>query len=140
MTTSVDCADRLPLLDPDAVEPFVAEHPELGALVYVGAPETGCEEWGVEATGGDFNTLLTGADTEVPIIVMAGRFDPITPPEGTQRVADALGLELLAFPNAGHGGVGSSDCARDLWIAFMDDPSTYPDTSCIEELGPPLFV
>ncbi len=140
MTTSVDCADRLPLLDPDSLEPFVEAHAELGALVYVGAPETGCTEWGVEATGGDFNTLLQDDDVDVPVMVMAGRFDPVTPPAGTKRVADALGVERLYFPNAGHGGVGSSDCARELWIAFMDDPSQYPDTACMDDLGPPEFA
>lgn len=139
MTTSVDCADNLPLLKPDELEPFVAEHPELATLVYQGVPETGCEEWGVPATGGDHNTLLRDEDVDVPVMVMAGRFDPITPPAGTKRVADALGVKRLYFPNAGHGGVGSSDCARGIWIAFMDDPSAYPDTSCMDDLGPPQF-
>jgi len=139
MTTSVDCADSLPLLDPDAVQPFLKAHPEMSTLVYQGLPETGCKEWGVPATGGDFNTLLQKDDVDVPVMVMAGRFDPITPPAGTKRVADALGVKRLYFPNAGHGGVGSSDCARGIWIAFMDDPSQYPDTSCMDDLGPPVF-
>ena len=140
MTASVDCADRQELLDPDAVGPFVDEHPELGALVYLTVPETGCAEWDVPAAPAEFNELLQGDEVDVPVIVMAGRFDPITPVAGTQRVADALGVELLLFPNAGHGASGSSDCARDLWFAFMDDPSTYPDTSCMDDLGPPDFA
>ncbi len=139
MTASVTCADRLPLLDPDVVEPFVEDHPEMGSLVYVNVAETGCEEWGVPPNGGDFNTLLTDDDTDIPILVMAGRFDPVTPPAGSQRVADALGQELLFFPNAGHGAVGSSDCARGIWFAFLDDPAATPDTSCMDDLGPPTF-
>jgi len=139
MTASVDCADRLPLLDPDSIDPFVEEHPELGSLVYLGAAETGCGEWGVEANGGDFNTLLTEDATDVPIIVMAGHFDPVTPEAGTQRVGDALGVETLVFPNVGHGAVGSDDCARDIWFAFMDDPSAYPDTTCMDDIEPLTF-
>ena len=50
------------------------------------------------ADGGDFNTLLQDDDTDVPIMVMAGRFDPVTPPDGTERVADALGVELPLLP------------------------------------------
>jgi pimeloyl-ACP methyl ester carboxylesterase len=141
MTASVTCADRLPLLDPDVVDPFLDEHPEMGALVFVNVAETGCSEWGVEPSGGDFNTLLTPDDTSgVPIIVMAGRFDPVTPPAGSKRVADALGQDLLLFPNAGHGAVSSSDCARDIWFAFLDDPSQQPDTACMDDLGPPEFA
>ena len=140
MTASVTCADRLPLLDPDVVEPFVEQHPEMGALVYVNVAETGCGEWGVDPSGGDFNTLLREGDTDVPIIVMAGRFDPVTPPAGTKRVAEALGQDVLLFPNAGHGAVSSSDCSRDIWFAFLDDPTQQPDTSCMDELGPPEFA
>ena len=138
MTASVTCADRLPLLDPDVVAPFIEENPEMGALVYVNVAETGCAEWGVAPSGGDFNTLLEEGDTDIPILVMAGRFDPVTPPAGTERVAEALGQEVLLFPNAGHGAVSSSDCARGIWFAFLDDPATAPDTTCIadEELPP----
>lgn len=139
MTASVSCADRLPLLDPDVVAPFLEEHPEMGALVYVNVAETGCAEWGVPPSGEAFNTLLQEGDTDVPIIVMAGRFDPVTPPAGSQRVADALGQELLLFPNAGHGAVTSSECSRDIWFAFLDDPSQQPDTSCIDDQELPPF-
>ena len=140
MTASVTCADRLPLLKPEIVDPFVEEHPEMGSLTYLNTAETGCEEWGVEATGGDFNTLLEEGDTDVPIIVMAGRFDPVTPPEGSERVAEALGQELLFFPNAGHGAVSSSDCSRDIWFAFLDNPTQEPDISCMDDLEPPAFA
>ncbi len=139
MTASVSCADRAALLDPDVVDPFVAEHPELEALVYLTVPETGCAEWDVEPAVDGFNDLLTDEESDVPVLVMAGRFDPITPPDGSQRVADALGKELLLFPNAGHGAVSSSDCSRSIWLAFLDDPTVDPDTSCMAELEPPAF-
>lgn len=139
MTASVDCADRLPLLDPESLEPFVAEHPRLGTLVHLAPAETGCGEWGVEANGDPFNDLLEEGDTEVPIIVMGGQFDPITPPAGSQKVAEALGQELLLFPNVGHGAVGSDDCALDIWVAFMDDPSATPDVSCMDDIEPIAF-
>ncbi len=140
MTASVDCADRLPLLDPGSLDPFVEEHPELGSLVYLSAAESGCAEWGVPAEGGDFNTLLEEGDTDVPILLMAGRFDPVTPPKGSERVARALGRELLLFPNAGHGAVSSSDCARDIWFEFLDGPAQTPDLSCMDDLEPPDFA
>jgi len=138
MTASVSCADRQRLLDPDEVEPFVEEHPELEALVFLTVPETGCREWDVAAQPKGFNELL-GEDTEVPVLVMAGQFDPITPPEGSRRVAEALGTEFLLFPDAGHGAVSSSGCARDIWFAFLDDPSQAPGTDCMDELTAPTF-
>jgi pimeloyl-ACP methyl ester carboxylesterase len=139
MTLSVNCADRQDLMDIDAVEPFLDEHPELATLVRLTLPEETCPEWGVPSAPPPFNELL-GPDTEVPVLVMAGRFDPITPVSGTEAVSDALGEEMLLFPAAGHGAVGSGDCARSIWYAFMEEPSQPPDTSCMDELGPPEFL
>lgn len=139
MTASVQCADRGRLYDAEAFEAFADQHPELGSLLYLVVPETGCGEWDVDQQPASFNELLRGDEVDVPIIVMAGRFDPVTPVEGSRRVAEALGLELLLFPDAGHGAVSSSECSRDIWLAFLDDPTTSPDTSCIADLGPPTF-
>ncbi|WP_426574813.1 alpha/beta hydrolase [Aquihabitans sp. McL0605] len=139
MTTSVDCADNQELFDASKVDPFLEEHPELSALVYLGLPETGCPEWDVESNPPPYNELLKKDDVKVPIIAMAGRFDPVTQVSGSQRVADALGVDLLLFPNVGHGAVGSDDCARTIWFAFMDDPSGYPDTSCMDDIEPITF-
>lgn len=139
MTTSVDCADNQKLFDADEVAPFLKAHPEMAGLVYLGLPETGCPEWDVTSAPPPFNELLRKTDVKVPIIAMAGRFDPITPVAGSKRVADALGLDLLLFPDVGHGAVGSDDCARTIWIAFMDDPSSYPDTSCMDAIEPITF-
>lgn len=130
MTASVDCHDRGRLLQPDKLRPLLTTHPELGALIWLQVPELGCTQWNAGEAPASFNRLL-GRDTKVPIVVMAGRFDPITPPAGTRRVADALGLPLLLFPDAGHGAVSASACARTVWFDLMDEPDMRPTTRCL---------
>jgi pimeloyl-ACP methyl ester carboxylesterase len=93
--------------------------------------------WGVESNPAPFNELLTSAEIDVPVLVMAGAFDPVTPPDGSRRVAGALGVELVLLPNAGHGAIGL-DCGRAIWFAFLDDPTVPPDTSCVTEQEPPF--
>jgi pimeloyl-ACP methyl ester carboxylesterase len=137
MTFSVDCADRQALMDTAAVEPFFTAHPEMEWLVQLGAHELICPAWGVESNPAPFNELLTATEVDVPVLVMAGAFDPVTPPDGSRRVAEALGLELVLLPNAGHGAVGL-DCGRAIWFAFLDDPTAPPDTSCVAEQAPPF--
>ena len=140
MTTSVDCADRESTFSTQRFEDLVTSHPEVGEIMYLGAAELGCGEWGVQAAPEPFNTKLTKDDFDGPVLVMAGRFDPITPPAGTMAVAKALGTKALFFPNAGHGAVGSSDCARNIYLAFLDDPTKEPDATCMATLGPPKFA
>jgi pimeloyl-ACP methyl ester carboxylesterase len=138
MTLSVICADWGRLSDPGAFEPFITEHPELAGLLYFGATELACDSWGVDASAPETNELLTEDDVEVPVLVLAGAFDPITPPEGSRRVAESLGLELILLPDAGHGGIGP-ECGRDIWYAFLEDPTTPPDTSCVDATPPISF-
>jgi pimeloyl-ACP methyl ester carboxylesterase len=135
MTLSVICADTGRIQDPDGVEPFLEEHPELAALVYFGATERICPDWGVEQLPAENNELLTDEQVDVPVLVLAGAFDPITPPEGSRRVAEALGLELILLPNAGHGGIGV-DCGDELWDQFLADPTAEVDTTCVDETPP----
>jgi pimeloyl-ACP methyl ester carboxylesterase len=137
MTFSVDCADSQALIDPSLVEPFVASHPELEWLLQLGLSEAICPEWGVESNPPPFNELLTDDEVDVPVLVMAGAFDPVTPPAGSRRVADALGTELVLLPNAGHSAI-NVDCGYAIWLAFLDDPASPPDTSCVAEQAPPF--
>jgi pimeloyl-ACP methyl ester carboxylesterase len=138
MTYSVTCADRQRLLDPDAVAPLDDDHPELASIIHPLLPELACQDWAVDANPQSFNDLLTDADSDVPVLVMAGAFDPVTPPQGTRRVADALGKELLLLPDAGHGAT-ATDCGRHIWLTFMDHPTAPPDTSCMYNLATPTF-
>ncbi len=135
MTTSILCADTGRIQDPDALEPFVEENPELAQLVYFGATEQLCPEWGVEPQPAENNELLTAEEVDVPVLVMAGAFDPVTPPDGSRRVAEAMGLDLVLLPNAGHGAI-ATECGASIWKAFLADPSTPPDTSCVDEIPP----
>ena len=71
----------------------------------------------------------------MPVIVLAGAFDPITPPDGSRRVAEALGLELIVLPDAGHGGIGVT-CGDEIWDQFLLDPTAEVDTTCVDETPP----
>jgi pimeloyl-ACP methyl ester carboxylesterase len=135
MTMSVICADTGRIQEPDALEPFLAEHPEMAALVYFGATELVCPDWGVAEQPAENNELLTDEQVDVPVLVLAGAFDPITPPDGSRRVAEALGLELIVLPDAGHGGIGVS-CGDEIWDQFLADPTAEIDTTCVDETPP----
>jgi len=79
--------------------------------------------------------------SEIPTLVLSGRFDPITPPEFGDIVARTLSRAYVyTFPDTSHSAVGSSVCADTMLKAFLDDPLQPPDSSCIAASAGPRFI
>ncbi len=78
--------------------------------------------------------------SEVPALVLAGRFDPATPPAWSEGAAASLGnATYVEFPTLGHGVMRSDPCGLQIGLAFINDPTTTPDTTCTQALDPISF-
>jgi len=135
MTVSVNCADHQAITDPSALKPFLGGHPELAMLLQLDLYEVVCPAWGVASIPAPFNELLTDEEVDVPVLVMGGAFDPITPRDAPRRVADALGVDAVVMPNGSHM-VSYTLCGRTIRDAFIDDPTVAPDLGCIADMPP----
>lgn len=72
-------------------------------------------------------------DTDVPLVIANGAWDPITPPPLARYVAEKIpSARYVEFPHAGHGPTRSIQCAGDFLNAFFDDPSADLDMDCVE--------
>jgi len=72
-------------------------------------------------------------DTEVPLVIANGAWDPITPPPLARYVAEKIpSARYVEFPHAGHGPTRSIDCAGDFMNDFFDDPGAELDMDCVE--------
>lgn len=84
------------------------------------------------------DSAMSPVTSELPTLVLAGKFDPITPPAWARRVADGLpNSTFVELSDHGHGAVTS--CPIQLRLAFLSDPTGDLDLSCVEEMGPPDF-
>jgi pimeloyl-ACP methyl ester carboxylesterase len=82
-----------------------------------------------------------GVESEIPTLVLAGGFDPVTPPQGGRTVSDRLiNSTFVEFPGAGHASLTSGECAIDIAIAFLTAPSSAVDSSCATDQPPPDWV
>jgi pimeloyl-ACP methyl ester carboxylesterase len=96
-----------------------------------------CEAWGLPATDPIESLSVT---SDVPALVLAGGFDPVTPPAWGESTADALERAFYyEFPNVGHGVMRSTDCGLSIGLQFLDDPLAEPDAACIAAMPPPEF-
>jgi pimeloyl-ACP methyl ester carboxylesterase len=82
----------------------------------------------------------------MPVLVLSGGLDPVTPPRHGQRVAQALGPQArhVVVPHAGHG-LMLQGCLRDVVFRFIDAPDSAAalqvDGGCAENMPrPPAFV
>lgn len=72
-------------------------------------------------------------ESDIPALVLAGGFDPITPAEGSRRVAERLSKgTFLLFPGLGHA-VSMSSGPESLVAAFFEDPSGKPGAEGMPE-------
>lgn len=135
MQMAVQCGEEIPFATPQ--EAFAAargEPPQIAAFF----PESVrplfdiCREWGLPAPDPRENQPVTSA---VPALVLAGEFDPITPPDWGRMAASTLSQGYFyEFPANGHWVTRSSSCALAMALAFWEDPTQPPDATCITRI------
>lgn len=112
-------------------------HPNYAALWTAPYLEAVCADWG-SAPAQSAETEPVHSD--VPALVLAGRYDPITPPEWGQIVAGWLpNSRFLEFPHLTHGSVGVDSCADEIAAGFLDRPEQDPRGGCFADLAQPSF-
>lgn len=134
MAISVVCAEDADRLQADPSDASTV----LGNLLVETIKEQ-CEIWPRGSRPADFNEPASGP---APTLVLAGEFDPVTPPRyGEQVVSHLSNARLIVASGQGHNVIGRG-CLPKLVAEFMDTltPQTL-DASCVEQLGPiPHFI
>ncbi|MBL8093633.1 MAG: alpha/beta fold hydrolase [Anaerolineales bacterium] len=71
--------------------------------------------------------------SDIPTLVINGQMDPITPPAYGELAAQTLTRSfVLTTPYGGHGSGLSGKCLAGVMLAFIEDPSRRPDTTCAD--------
>jgi len=79
--------------------------------------------------------------SNVPTLILAGEYDPITPPANAQLTEQTLkNSYFFLFPGMGHGEEYNSDCADTIISSFEDNPTLKPSGVCINNLSEPAFL
>jgi pimeloyl-ACP methyl ester carboxylesterase len=135
MFLSVLCAETAPFLDPAAVE-------RLGEGTFFGAARTlgwlhTCHEWPHAGLPPDATTPLR---TTVPVLILSGRLDPVTPPYWGEQVAAFLpNARQVLFAASSH--FPDGHCAAALAAQFLEKSSSAGlDVRCAETETRPAFV
>jgi len=136
MLLSVRCHEEEPFEDPADIDSLAPGDPYYERFA-VNELDPICEFWDAGRAADDEDQLL---QSSIPALLMAGQYDPITPPSGLPVIAEGLTTSWsVVFPHDGHG-VSPTDCGAEIVNAFFNDPTTAPDQSCIAETERPAFT
>ena len=134
---AVACGDEMPANPRQAVAAEAAREPLFEAFALSNPPLSACRGDGAVQSNAPERELPTAP---IPVLMLSGELDPITPPQWAAELAKKLpNATLVRFGAVGHGVVSSHGCAGRLIAAFLDDPSRPPFDPCQLALGPTDF-
>ena len=136
MFLSVTCADFMPRVDPDRAR-------RLGEGTFAGSyrfeqQAAACALWDVPPTSTEFARPVRA---RVPALLLAGEFDPVTPPAWARLAAQTLpNARVVTIANNGHSIGPAAPCAMAMMTVLIEtgDPRRV-DAGCADDLPPPDF-
>jgi hypothetical protein len=86
-----------------------------------------CEAWNVPSAPASERAPI---ESDIPTLVLAGSYDPVTPPEWGQRVLEGLPNGVFEqMEGSGHA-VFATSCGSRMIRQFWDDPEGYSGGAC----------
>jgi pimeloyl-ACP methyl ester carboxylesterase len=134
MELSVICSE-----DADLMTPRPEDVQTLIGNAMIDRIREACSVWPKGQRPDDFHQPWTSS---APVLVLAGQYDPVTPPAYGQEVLKTLShARLLLAPGQGHS-VVAAGCMPRLVSQFVDELQPEQiDAECLKELGDtPAFV
>lgn len=136
---SLTCSEDLPFIREDEI-PAAIEGTFLGDF-RIRAQQAACAVWPVPPVGREFLEPVT---SDVPVLLISGERDPVTPPGNAERAARTLKNSLhVVIPDAGHNysGLEGVKCIDDLTLKVVESGTVQGlDTSCLARIKRPEFV
>jgi len=134
MQYSVMCSEDVDLLRPRKQDAGTI----LGTQM-IDAMKAICSVWPRGSRPADFHAPL---QTDKPVLLLAGQYDPVTPPRYAEEIARGLpNARVLVLKGQAHS-VMAAGCTPRLIQHFVEklDPKTL-DASCLDRLQPtPIFI
>ena len=137
---SVSCAEDVPFIDRDRAA-RMAEGSAMG-LYRVDQQVRACQLWPRAEV--DPEIIHAPLETEIPVLLVSGNVDPVTPPANGEMVAARMPNSLhVVIPNGHHdvAGLANEECLLDLVQEFIEQGSVEGlETSCVATMTRPPFA
>lgn len=135
---AVNCYEWITRVTSEMIDADNSLHPELVVWQSYADQLDICEAWHDQrAAESEYRVV----QSNIPTLVMAGEFDPITPPSYGQLAAATLANgTYIEVPGAGHGASPFNDCTQGIVESFLGNPDMQLEVGCIAEIAPVKFT
>lgn len=83
----------------------------------------------------------SAVESDVPALVLSGRFDPTTPPRHGELAARTLPRShVVVAPHLAHGLITVDDCVDGIVAEFLARPDTMPSVACLDTMPLPVIA
>lgn len=135
LLNTLECRENHMLADPDAVDARAEALAPFGRVVRDNPNRLTCPAWPV---GPPLPADPVASD--IPTLLITGRYDPVTPPHWAAHAARSLtASRILEFANAGHSVTSTHDCAVLAAVAFLEQPRDPTLPECLKNNPGPSF-
>jgi pimeloyl-ACP methyl ester carboxylesterase len=139
MHLSVTCAEDVPFIAPAAVEPAIAGTYLRGYRVL--QQIAACKDWPRGEIPADYHEPVR---SDVPVLLISGPFDPVTPPRFAEQVVKSLSHGVHVVVPDGHhgaGGLANPECLTGISARFIERGTAEGlDTACVAQMTRPAFI
>jgi pimeloyl-ACP methyl ester carboxylesterase len=134
---SIDCHEEVPFNDFAKVRREYLRFPLLKSFADDESRGVACAKWPMGPLDPVENQPI---HSDVPALLLAGLYDPITPPHYARLAGSRLVNSFyFEFLSVGHDVLSNETCAGELARQFLDDPVRMPGHACLGRLKPPEF-
>jgi pimeloyl-ACP methyl ester carboxylesterase len=132
MELSVICNEDYPFMD------LTADYSDtLMGNLFLQVIDVQCQVWPRVAVSSDYHLPV---ESELPVLLMSGERDPVTPPEYAALTAQTFPNSLNLVARGQAHSVMKNNCLKSITTAFIESGSVEGlDTSCVDNIQPAPF-
>ncbi|MCA1625292.1 MAG: alpha/beta hydrolase [Acidobacteria bacterium] len=102
--------------------------------------QTACANW---VRGNIPNDYLQPVRSDIPVLILSGEYDPVTPVSMAKEIAGYLpNSQLVVIPQMSHifDGLSNEDCFDRIALDFIEySGKSKLDTTCVKSMQPPPY-
>jgi len=134
----ITCSEDIPFIKDEEITPATAN--TFMNTYRVDQQKGACSLWSKGTIPSDY---LEPVNSTIPVLILSGTLDPVTPTIWAKEIASKLAnSKLVIIPAMAHAfdGLSNESCFDDIVLAFIANPSdSLGNTDCVYQMKPPSF-